>query len=292
MRAAFSRRWDAPSARTLEALSLLVRSTSAGRWYRLRLTLSDDGKLDAVALTPSEPPAVLDLHYQWRDLAALLTQVRRDFDLPALAAAWVRGGTLQERAAVGLRSVADSATPIHLDDAFHIGSVTKAMTATLIGLLIADGVLDWRTPLTTALPDIDMNPGYRDVTLEDVLQHSAGLPQHLRFDEPTYLRLSRLPGNAVEQRAAYLREVLQQPPAGREFRYSNAGYALAGHIAERATGQPWEVMLREHLFAAIYLYPEVDLAVAVQTNAGGRSASAASKVVEAILERIGANGSP
>jgi CubicO group peptidase (beta-lactamase class C family) len=47
-----------------------------------------------------------------------------------------------------------------------------------------------------------------------------------------------------------VREVLVRPPSGLvgRFQYSNAGYAIAGHMAERAAGQPWEQLIRARLF--------------------------------------------
>ena len=44
---------------------------------------------------------------------------------------------------------------------------------------------------------------------------------------------------------------LNTPPAappGTEFLYSNTGYALAGHMAEKAAGKAWESLLQELIF--------------------------------------------
>ncbi|MBE3068665.1 MAG: beta-lactamase family protein, partial [Planctomycetes bacterium] len=41
---------------------------------------------------------------------------------------------------------------------------------------------------------------------------------------------------------------LPQVPPGREFLYSNAGYAILGAAAERAAGRPWEDLMRTMLF--------------------------------------------
>jgi CubicO group peptidase (beta-lactamase class C family) len=55
----------------------------------------------------------------------------------------------------------------------------------------------------------------------------------------------------IEVREAYARialgAALVHPPRG-AFLYSNAGFVVAGHVAEVATGKPWEELVTELLF--------------------------------------------
>jgi CubicO group peptidase (beta-lactamase class C family) len=39
-----------------------------------------------------------------------------------------------------------------------------------------------------------------------------------------------------------------EAPPGEKFIYSNAGYAIAGHMAEKVTGKSWEDLTREKIF--------------------------------------------
>jgi CubicO group peptidase (beta-lactamase class C family) len=59
----------------------------------------------------------------------------------ALALAIVGGDNLCALGVVGVRR-AGAAAPVQWDDRFHIGSDTRAMTATLVALLIEDGRLE------------------------------------------------------------------------------------------------------------------------------------------------------
>jgi len=63
-----------------------------------------------------------------RDLADLLAPLRRRYKLPALAAALVKDGNTIALGAVGVRRAGHSER-VGLDDCFHLGSCTKAMTA-------------------------------------------------------------------------------------------------------------------------------------------------------------------
>ena len=60
----------------------------------------------------------------------VLKPIRAKYGLPALAAAVVKDGSIIAIGAVGTR-VLGTEIPVAVDDRFHIGSDTKAMTATL-----------------------------------------------------------------------------------------------------------------------------------------------------------------
>src|SRR5690349_14864330 len=70
-----------------------------------------------------------------------------------------------------------TAERITLDDRFHLGSCTKAMTATLVAMLVEEGKLNWTTTLGELFADTvkPMHPVWEKVTLRQVLAHRAGL---------------------------------------------------------------------------------------------------------------------
>src|ERR1700743_2970691 len=72
------------------------------------------------------------------DLRPLLDPILRKHDLPALAGAIVTSKGLQAVGVVGVRKYGAS-VPAELNDQFHLGSDTKAMTATLLAMLVEEG---------------------------------------------------------------------------------------------------------------------------------------------------------
>jgi CubicO group peptidase (beta-lactamase class C family) len=58
-------------------------------------------------------------------VSQMLEDIRKEHDLPALAAAVVVDGK------------------IVVDDKFHLGSVTKSMTATVAAMLVEQGKISW-----------------------------------------------------------------------------------------------------------------------------------------------------
>lgn len=188
------------------------------------------------------------------DLAPLLEPIRTQYHLPALVAAVIKDGQIQARGATGVRKVGDE-TPVTVGDQFHLGSCTKAMTATLIGILVEQGKLDWQTTLGQAFPTLadEMLPVYKDVTVSHLLAHRAGLPPADQSwpKGTSFSDMHNLPGTPMQQRLEYTRLMLTQPPVaepGTTYIYSNAGYAIAGAMAEQVTGKPWETLMRELIF--------------------------------------------
>jgi D-alanyl-D-alanine carboxypeptidase len=93
---------------------------------------------------------------------------------------------------------------------------------------------------------------YRSVTLRDLLQHRGGIQSRSGY----FLPGSRFAGDAHERRYDYTRWLLGRRPEAiphAEYHYSNAGYAIAGAMAERATGHPLEALFRERLFEPLGL---------------------------------------
>ena len=69
-------------------------------------------------------------------------------------------------------------TPVTINDRFHIGSDTKAMTALLAGMLVEEGKFRWNTTVGEIYPELvdKMSKGVKDITLEQLLSHTSGIP--------------------------------------------------------------------------------------------------------------------
>jgi len=186
------------------------------------------------------------------DLNPILQPILAKNSLPALAAAIVTSKSLAAVGAVGVRKYGGNVS-VTSNDQFHLGSDTKAMTATLIAKMVEAGKLQWTTTLAAALPELapSMDPAYRQVTLEQLLSHRAGFTAESWPRGSSFGDMQRLPGSPREQRWAYAQMILKEPPEvapGTKYLYSNRSYAIAGVIAEKISGQPWEDLMRQWLF--------------------------------------------
>lgn len=188
------------------------------------------------------------------DLQVTLTAAMRETAVPAVGVLVIRDGQVAGQAARGVRRLGQP-DPVGPGDRWHIGSNGKSMTATLVARLVERGQLSWDAPLSALLPELaaDMRPEYRAATLQDLMSHRAGLPENIS-DMAFFATFATDARPLPEQRLAYLRRALAEPPAGpaRDApSYSNTGFLLAGAIAERAAGKPFEQLMQEEVFAPL-----------------------------------------
>lgn len=180
-----------------------------------------------------------------RQIEALLEPIREKHKLPGMVAGIVTRRGLLVAGAVGARKLG-APEPITVNDQLHLGSDTKAMTATLLGRFVDESKFSWRSTVGEVFRDFksEIHPDFEAVTLEQLLTHRAGLPANLPY-------VPSSGGSLVEQREALAKKALGSPPLhppGSKYLYSNIGYIIAGHFAERAAGKPWEELMRSEIF--------------------------------------------
>lgn len=186
-----------------------------------------------------------------RDVSAVIQPILVRHKVPGMVASTIEGAELVATGAAGVREAGHS-EKVTLHDKFHIGSDTKAMTATLCAMLVEEGKLSWNTTVAEAFPELKdrIDPGWSQATLRLLLQNRGGAPANLDANG-LWDRLWNFHGPAVGARQLLAENVLIHPPEtipGTKFVYSNAGFAIAGHMAERAMHQPWEELMRQRLF--------------------------------------------
>lgn len=228
-------------------------------WIEFRFELSPEPPHSILGLKigPTRPPGAkmqtAPEYTKSANLSGLVEQVRRDSGAPGIAVAIVRGGKVVDKAVAGVRRI-DRPDRVQNGDLFHLGSIAKAFTATMIGKLVEEGKLHWDSTLGEVLSDLPMDPAYREVTLEQLLQHRGGVAP---MPPATELPKAELGGQvtAAESRAATVRSVLAESPVKLgEYAYSNAGYVVAAYMAERAANEPWEKLMRRTVFEPLGLH--------------------------------------
>jgi CubicO group peptidase (beta-lactamase class C family) len=163
------------------------------------------------------------------------------WEVPGCAVVAVRGGRVELAGGWGLRD-RDAGLPVTQDTLFAIGSVTKAFTATTVGALVEEGLLEWERPLRRYVPGVRLHdPFVSDrLTIVDLLSHRSGLPRH----DLTWL------GHPGRSRAEIVRSLRFLPLSRdlrQEFQYCNLGYLAAGYVVEALSGVPWEDVVRGRL---------------------------------------------
>ena len=144
---------------------------------------------------------------------------------------------------------------IAVDDRWHIGSVTKSITATLVARLVEQERMSWNTSLRDVFPsNANIHKDWQSVTVKQLLQHSAGAPANFSF-LTTFSRPSEGEERKLARRSLILKAVEKAPitKPGASFRYSNVGYTIVGVICEEITGESWEELVRKEVFRPLNL---------------------------------------
>jgi CubicO group peptidase (beta-lactamase class C family) len=166
--------------------------------------------------------------------------------LPAMAITVMNADGLVAEGVAGVRKMG-SPELVKQNDAFHIGSCTKPITATIVAQLVEEKKLTFETTIGAVFSEWkDIRPEYRDVTVAELLSHESGLPA---FDEDADFKGVPL------DRTAFVHEALKRAPVVKrgEYKYSNAGFSTVAVIAERAGGMPWERLVETRIFAPLHL---------------------------------------
>ena len=197
------------------------------------------------------PPLVAD-----EQINRILGQARTDGRrLPGMVGAVIRGEEISAIGAVGIRRIG-STDPIRVDDVVHLGSNTKAMTATMVGTVVDEGLLRWESTVRDIFPDLvgpdpSRLPAERDACDQILMSHRGGFPHDLslvRGGGRTDRSFEHAPGLDVSG-APGTRPI---DPAWLEvFDYSNTGFVLAGMMAEKVGNAPWEDLMRRRVFGPL-----------------------------------------
>ncbi len=185
-------------------------------------------------------------------LEITLKDARASAELPAVAALIQVDGKIEAQVAVGQRAVGRRQT-VSLNDEWHLGSCTKAMTATLVARLVEQGFLDFDDTMARIFPGIAarMHRDLHAVTVAQLLTHTSGLPPLTSPGElPAFRAVIATEKGVRAQRAAVAVHYLSRPPKTKvgEFAYSNLGYTILGAIVESRTGRSWEDLVTEEVW--------------------------------------------
>jgi CubicO group peptidase (beta-lactamase class C family) len=156
--------------------------------------------------------------------------------------------------AVGYADLANK-EPMRPDSLFWIESMSKAITATALMILVDDGKVKIDDPVEKYLPEFEgqwqvaetdregtqLRKPKGTVLVRHLLTHTSGMPLTSKAEKPTLDALTL--EKAVQ---SYVKTPLLCDP-GTEHHYSNAGINTVGRIIEVVSKTPYEKFLQERL---------------------------------------------
>ena len=184
-----------------------------------------------VAFASSGPP----------DLQAVLEHMRQEQDVPGVSAVVVSGDSVLFSGASGVVDL-ESLEPLTPQSVFHIGSVSKVLTAVLVLQLVEAKQLSLDDTVGR------IGSGTTPVTVAHLLTHAAGLEREGDF---SYWFTAEFPDKSALQHYLATAELRTNP--GTSLHYSNVGYAALGLVIEKTTEQSYPDALRSRVLDPLHM---------------------------------------
>jgi len=126
---------------------------------------------------------------------------------------------------------------------FRLASVSKTISATLAGMLIADSTVSLDDKVVKYLPGFKLKSEEQTqlLSLRNILSHTSGMPQHTYDD----LVEQKVPQGQIIQKLA---EVGPASKPGAMYAYQNVMYSLFDTIVAAKTGKNYGEVLKEKVF--------------------------------------------
>lgn len=163
-------------------------------------------------------------------------------DEPGATALIAHNGQIIYERAFGMANL-ELQVPMHVDNVFRIGSITKQFTAVAILQLMEEGRLDLQDEITKYIPDYPTQG--QKITIENLLTHTSGIQDYARMkDTKQRGNLDFTPREMID----YFKNQPMRFIPGSKWEYSNSGYFLLGYIIEAITGKTYSKYLEDNIF--------------------------------------------
>ncbi|MEM1186761.1 MAG: serine hydrolase domain-containing protein [Planctomycetota bacterium] len=174
-----------------------------------------------------------------------LETTRQHLDLPGVVVTVVRGDELLVDRAFGVADL-ETGEALTREHAFRVASLAKPVVATLVLLLVDEGIFRLDDPISAWLPDV---PNGDNITIRMLLQHTSGLRNYIALPEVKAAFASEPTRSWTE---AELLEFAFEAgphfePPGDGWMYSNTNYVLLGQLIETLEGRPLDDVLQSRI---------------------------------------------
>nr|WP_321441065.1 serine hydrolase domain-containing protein [uncultured Hyphomonas sp.] len=229
--------------------------------------MPDQQEVDAgIALTePAKPPAIQSFHMPTlKRLDADMQQFVQSGKVANIAYALIKDGEWVQTGYYGTRTL-DGSEPVDEHTIYRVYSMTKAVTAVSMLMLLEEGKFSLDDPITRFLPELDnlqvtrtfqasdgagLHPASRPPTMRELLTHTAGFAYGAGRPDYANRKFTERKVDGAATNEEYLKRIAGVPlmyEPGTAWSYSAAS-DLQGIIIERITGERLGDFMKRRIF--------------------------------------------
>lgn len=184
---------------------------------------------------------LLSLDASLSEFEAFLQEKISDKEPPSASFAILKGDKVIYTKSMGYND-ANQSQATQTNSVYHIYSLSKILTATLVMQLIEEKKLSLNAPITKFFPHFHAKYNHQEttITIENLLNHSSGLkdrteeiPKMINGEKNLFIELPYLPGT--------------------EAKYSNAEYIILSQIIEQVTMEDFSDLIHEHILEPLQM---------------------------------------
>lgn len=138
--------------------------------------------------------------------------------------------------------------PLNNTSLFQLASVSKQFTAAAIMMLYERNKIKLTDTVNAYFPNFP----YKNVTIKNLLNHTAGLPKYFWVAEHKWKKESA-PTNADMMELLASSNVQRFFKPGRNFDYSNTGYLVLASIVEKVSGTSFSDFVKKNIFTPLQM---------------------------------------
>lgn len=174
-----------------------------------------------------------------KKLEPYIEKSMKEWDTPGVAIAIVKDGKVAYIKGFGVRKVGEN-DPVDQHTKFHLASVTKNLTAMVIGKLVDQGIVRWDDKVKKHLPEFELHDkqATEEITIRDLMSHRSGLP---KFSAESMQFIGMTAAEIIHA----IRYIPLESKLGEKYGYQNLFPGVAAVLIERVTGKTFDELLKE-----------------------------------------------
>lgn len=176
----------------------------------------------------------------------ILSQHYKQINTPALSVTVYKNDTLLYDNIIGYSDI-ENRIKATSETKFRIGSTSKALTSTMLGVLLEKNKLN----LGTRVGDLFPNKYFKlsNLTVKDLASHTSGIRNYGKcFCFPIWEYYNDSQYNSIEEAVAIFAndDLLFKPSSA--FSYSSYNYTVLSLLMEKSTGENFSFLMNENVF--------------------------------------------